>query len=228
MDHAIASVLSHLIILKLVVSCGLGGLIGLEREYRQKTAGFRTHMLVALGSTMFTLLSASSFFWNADHSRVAAQIVSGIGFIGAGAIMRQGLSVRGLTTASTLWLVASIGMAVGCGWYVEAVTGTLLGLLALIVLSNVERYLPAWPTPVRVNLRLGIDAVLLETLRTMLADGGWEVRRGQMERQAADRLRVSYQMQRAASSIEDLLMLVARLEAMPGVHELAWEMLEAN
>lgn len=226
MDQAIASALGQTVVLKLVATCLLGGLIGLEREYRQKTAGFRTHMLVALGSTMFTLLSAGAFPY-ADHSRIAAQIVSGIGFIGAGAILRQGLSVRGLTTASTLWVVAAIGMAVGCGWYAEAVTGTLLGLLALIVLTNVERYLPAWPTPMRVHLRVGIAPEQLTPLRALLVESGWQLERGQLDRRRPEQLRVSYQLQRTAGTMPDLFHLVEQIEAMPDVSELTWELLEA-
>jgi putative Mg2+ transporter-C (MgtC) family protein len=127
-------------LLRLAVACGLGALIGFERELRDREAGIRTHLLVSLGSALFTIVSAFGFHEflasgdavvRADPSRIAAQIVTGIGFLGAGAIIREGLSVRGLTTAATLWVVAAIGMACGAGYYWPATGATFLTLFAL-------------------------------------------------------------------------------------------------
>src|SRR3954453_8758437 len=127
-------------LLRVVVAAALGGAVGLERELREREAGFRTHMLVAVGSALFTLVSAYGFreflvgggnIVRADPTRIAAQIVTGIGFLGAGAIIRQGFSVRGLTTAATLWVVAAIGMASGAGYYSAAVITTALVLISL-------------------------------------------------------------------------------------------------
>ena len=127
-------------LLRVVVAAALGGAVGLERELREREAGFRTHMLVAVGSALFTLVSAYGFrdflvhggsVVRADPTRIAAQIVTGIGFLGAGAIIRQGLSVRGLTTAATLWVVAAIGIAAGAGYYSAAVITTLVALFSL-------------------------------------------------------------------------------------------------
>jgi putative Mg2+ transporter-C (MgtC) family protein len=126
--------------LRLVLAAGLGGAVGLERELREREAGLRTHLLVSVGAAVFTLVSAygfGDFRYGAregitlDPTRIAAQIVTGIGFLGAGAIIRQGLSVRGLTTAATLWVVAAIGMASGAGYYSVAVIGTALVLFSL-------------------------------------------------------------------------------------------------
>lgn len=128
------------IALRLVVAAALSGLVGLEREWRERAAGLRTHMLVGVGSALFTLISAYGFneflvggsnVVRADPSRIAAQIVTGIGFLGAGAIIRQGFSVRGLTTAATLWVVAAIGMASGAGYFSAAVITTALVLFSL-------------------------------------------------------------------------------------------------
>src|SRR3954454_16989420 len=121
------------IILRLGVAAVLGGAIGAERELRERAAGLRTHAVVCVGSALFTLVSAYGFaeFRVVDPTRIAAQIVSGIGFLGAGAIIRQGLSVRGLTTAATLWLVAAIGMASGAGYYDAAIIATLGAIITL-------------------------------------------------------------------------------------------------
>jgi putative Mg2+ transporter-C (MgtC) family protein len=125
---------------RLGLAAGLGAAIGLERELREREAGLRTHLLVSLGAALFTLVSAYGWtdwrFSNAegivfDPTRIAAQIVTGVGFLGAGAIIRQGLTVRGLTTAATLWTVAAIGMAAGAGYYSAAVLTTAVVLLSL-------------------------------------------------------------------------------------------------
>ena len=123
-------------LLRVVVAAGLGGAVGLERELREREAGFRTHLLVSVGSCLFTLVSAYGFHefqagGSIDPTRIAAQIVTGVGFLGAGAIIRQGFSVRGLTTAATLWVVAAIGMASGAGYYSAAVIVTALVLFSL-------------------------------------------------------------------------------------------------
>jgi putative Mg2+ transporter-C (MgtC) family protein len=122
------------VLLRIFVAAALGGAIGLERELRERQAGLRTHLVVSVGSALFTLVSAygfHSFDGKVDPTRIAAQIVSGIGFLGAGAIIRQGLSVRGLTTAASLWLVAAIGMASGAGYWDGALIATLGALLTL-------------------------------------------------------------------------------------------------
>ncbi len=118
---------------QVLLSLFLGGIIGFERERRNKPAGLRTHMLVAAGTTAFTLASIYGFGGTEpqDPSRVAAQIVSGIGFLGAGTIFRSGSEVRGLTTAATIWLVAALGMLVGVGMYWLAVFTTILTGLVL-------------------------------------------------------------------------------------------------
>src|SRR6476646_7576937 len=125
---------------RLGLAAVLGGAIGVERELRDREAGIRTHLLVSLGSALFTLVSAYGFHEfltsgdavvRADPTRIAAQIVTGIGFLGAGAIIREGLSIRGLTTAATLWVVAAIGMACGAGYYWPAAAATVLTIFAL-------------------------------------------------------------------------------------------------
>ena len=122
--------------IRLTLALLLGGAIGIEREYRAKEAGFRTHFLVALGSALFCLVSQFGFGVDLkDSSRVAAQVVSGIGFLGAGTIIFQKNVVRGLTTAAGLWVTAAIGLACGTGMYLAAVLTTAMGLLGLEVLN---------------------------------------------------------------------------------------------
>ena len=139
------------ILLRLAIAAALGGAVGLERELRERQAGLRTHLVVCVGSALFTLVSAYGFSaspgFRVDPTRIAAQIVSGIGFLGAGAIIRQGLSVRGLTTAATLWLVAAIGMASGAGYYAAALLATAgailpLGPLRIVAFRATRRFRP--------------------------------------------------------------------------------------
>jgi putative Mg2+ transporter-C (MgtC) family protein len=117
------------IALKLIVSMFLGALVGLEREWRKKPAGLRTHTLVCMGATMFTLVSTQSFAM--DPARIAAGIVTGIGFIGAGAVMASRGHIGGVTTAATLWIVSAIGLAVGTGMYFTAMIAAILVFLIL-------------------------------------------------------------------------------------------------
>jgi len=134
-------------LLRVAVAGALGGAIGLERELDEKAAGLRTHMLVSIGSALFTLVGAYGFAGfssgSVDPSRIAAQIVTGIGFLGAGVISRQAFTVRGLPPAGSLWLVAAVGMAAGAGYWKGAVIAAGVGLIALRPLEWVkERAIP--------------------------------------------------------------------------------------
>ncbi len=125
--------------LRLTVGLVLGAIIGFERELHRQPAGFRTHSLVSLGAALFTVVSAFGFTGDlVDPTRIAAQIVSGIGFIGAGTILQYRGHIRGLTTAASLWSVAAIGTAAGAGLFVTAVVGTVLILVILSILDRVE------------------------------------------------------------------------------------------
>jgi putative Mg2+ transporter-C (MgtC) family protein len=129
--------------LRLLVAMVLGGLIGWQRESAEKPAGFRTHILVCVGATLFTLISAVGFFGTgADPARVASNIVVGIGFLGAGTIFRTGGSVQGLTTAASLWTVAAIGTAVGIGYYTGAVIATVIVVSVLTFFKMLEGTIP--------------------------------------------------------------------------------------
>lgn len=130
--------------LRLLVATGLGALIGLEREYNGKEAGFKTYTLVCLGSSLMMIISADVFLIYkglaaVDPSRIAAQVVTGIGFLGAGAIIRDQQGVRGLTTAAGIWAVCGIGLACGVGLFKPAIAATLLVLIVLVLFQKLER-----------------------------------------------------------------------------------------
>jgi putative Mg2+ transporter-C (MgtC) family protein len=135
------------LILRILVGTALGGIIGYERDIHGRPAGLRTHALVALASATFMVVSThlayyqgykSGDFTEVDGSRIAASVVSGIGFLAGGAILRTGFSIQGLTTAAGLWLVAAIGLCAGGGMYVESVAATVIGVLALTLLRRFE------------------------------------------------------------------------------------------
>ena len=213
-------------LLRIVLAGALGGAIGVERELREREAGLRTHMLVAIGAALFTLVSAYGFsefhFSNAsgityDPTRIAAQVVTGIGFLGAGAIIRQGLSVRGLTTAASMWVVAAIGIATGAGYYSAAVITTVVVLLSLWPLRIVafrmfERLRPG-ELRLEVELRANESpSVLLDPLEAR----GIAVRSFEVE-DARDRRRVALDVRATGVRLEQVTAELMRLEPVLGV-----------
>jgi len=134
------------IMVRLILSAVLGGVIGMERELHRHEAGLRTHILVCMGSSLIMLTSLYVFdiykgINVVDPSRIAAGAITGIGFIGAGAIIRAGMSVKGLTTAASLWITAAVGLAVGCGFYLAGILASLISVIVLLFLGNVEKKL---------------------------------------------------------------------------------------
>ncbi len=154
--------------LRLVVALTLGAIVGLERERQERAAGLRTVTMVSLGSCLFTIIGAYGFP-NTDPSRVAAQIVTGIGFLGAGTIFLRKDLVRGLTTAATIWTVAAIGMAAGTAQYFEAAFTTLLILGVLMVLKPIEKRFFKRPSEAQVSVIVPRRDGEIEELRTALA-----------------------------------------------------------
>src|SRR5262245_37349788 len=156
------------LLVRLIVGTALGGIVGYERGVHGRPAGFRTHLIVALASTTFMIVSTHFVYFQhytkddlvgVDPSRIAASVVTGIGFLGGGAHPRTGLNVQGLTTAAGLWLVAAIGMAAGAGMYVLSLAATLLGVVALVVMRRFEHK----------------DDQLRRRISLVLADGGTTV-----------------------------------------------------
>jgi putative Mg2+ transporter-C (MgtC) family protein len=150
------------IIIRLSLACLLGGLIGIERETVNRPAGFRTHILVCIGSTLIMLVNLYLFhsfrsYANIDPARLGAQVISGIGFLGAGTIIRDGSSVKGLTTAAGLWAVAGIGIAIGSGFYIGAIATTIIVLITLIIFSKFEKsFIPHFDNTTSIHV-ISID-----------------------------------------------------------------------
>jgi putative Mg2+ transporter-C (MgtC) family protein len=129
-------------VIRLALGFAAGGILGFERSSRHQVAGLRTHILIAMGATLLMLLSIwlpQEFMTDGDPGRIAAQVVSGIGFLGAGAIIRLGNNVRGLTTAASLWFAAAVGLTVGAGMFIAAGIAEAAGLFALVILGKLER-----------------------------------------------------------------------------------------
>jgi len=142
------------VFIRILVAAVLGGAVGIEREIREHTAGFRTHILVALGAAAFTLASSYGLQGTGfDPNRISAQVVTGIGFLGAGAIIRYGVSVRGLTTAASLWAVAAVGLLTAQGYFSAALITTAMVVISLYVLRLIEEKL-LYP---RIGREIGVQ-----------------------------------------------------------------------
>jgi putative Mg2+ transporter-C (MgtC) family protein len=167
--------LSHWeLVLRLFIAAGLGSLVGAERERLIWAAGLRTHMLVCVGACLFMVVSAYGFAGVIgpgivlDPSRVAAQVVSGIGFLGAGSILLRGDLIRGLTTAASLWTVAAIGLAVGGGLYIEAGAATVIILVILAGIKPIEKWYQTRNQTMTIRLRVDHGEMTVEDLSTAL------------------------------------------------------------
>lgn len=222
------------LVLRLVLAAALGAIIGIEREWRDRAAGLRTHMLVALGAAVFTVVSAYGFqeWYEAvpdgqrtsivsDPTRIAAQIVTGIGFLGAGAIFRADDGIRGLTTAASLWMMAAIGLAAGAGYYALAVASTVLVLLVLVALRQVSGRIKQMNRSDRAPLEVVVSGPLAigMVLDSIAASGGTVsdfsatvLRRERAERKLAFELSLP-----AEESLPDLVGRLAMLEGVDAV-----------
>ncbi|MBE3577475.1 MAG: MgtC/SapB family protein [Limnochordales bacterium] len=209
------------IVLRLVFAMLLGGLIGLERELHGRAAGFRTHILMAVGSALIMELSMYAFPLDParglvrDPARLAAQVVSGVGFIGAGTVLREGASIRGLTTAASLWVVSGIGLAVGAGFYIAGLTTAMLVITTLLLLRPLEhRFLT--PRSQFVSIVIADHPGQLAAVTRLIAERNINVRTIQMsEGPEADRVTVDMTLQIPPGV--DRLQLIADLQALPGV-----------
>lgn len=210
---------------RLLLGALLGSIIGFEREWQNRVAGLRTHMLVCVGATLVMLVSQFGFDDALRHpdvvldpSRVAAQVVSGIGFLGAGAILLRGDMVRGLNTAASLWSVAGIGLAVGGGLYVAAVGATVIILIILAGIKPLEnRWLFTREQPA-IELLVKHESVSIDRIENLLGEGPVRLEHfsvQESEQPGLDRVRIT--LSRAAAWRIDAIQ--ARLRDIPGVRE---------
>ena len=172
-------------LLKLLLAMVAGGLVGLEREYRDKSAGFRTLIFISMGAAAFTILSAR-LAPDSDPTRIAANIVTGIGFLGAGAILRDGMRITGLTTAATIWLSAALGMAIGGGEYLLA--GLLAGITMIVLwlFPFVEVFIDKVREEHVYELTCPMDLVKIEALEEKMRLIGLRMRSSQHTKQGED------------------------------------------
>ncbi len=215
------------IILRLFLAALLGSLVGVERERLVWAAGLRTHMLVCVGAALIMIVSAFGFadVLSAEHvvldpSRIAAQVVSGIGFLGAGTILLRRDVIQGLTTAASLWTVAAIGLAIGSGLYLAAVAATILILLILAGIKPLERRLWAARRPRTLTLVIDRSAISLATLETALTQTPVEMKQLRIEHgstQDEDEIYLTL----SRTSTPTLLGVMERLRGIPGVRAIS-------
>src|SRR5262245_52577724 len=174
------------LLVQLVLAVILGGAVGIERELRGKPAGLRTNILICMGATLFTVLSYRIAEARGDPGRVAAQILTGVGFIGAGTILHLRGAVTGLTSAATIWVVAAVGMAVGAGAYVEALGATLLIMAVLAGLGPLEGYLARQAASSHIVIHCRPDATAVDELEALVRTTGLECARTQSRMENVD------------------------------------------
>ncbi|MGE5599676.1 MAG: MgtC/SapB family protein [Bacteroidota bacterium] len=209
------------LVARLALAAAFGGFIGLEREIHGRPAGLRTHLLVALGSCLAMLLSVHGFGtgWNRDPARLAAQVLSGIGFLGAGTILREGVTVKGLTTAASLWLVAGIGLAIGLGSFLAAIVATVFAVAALFFLEKLEkRFISPWAHNLEVSIadRPGKLGEVCSTI----GRHGMNIRQIDLDREDEDTVALTITVEGRSGKEPDKLL--EDLRTVEGIHRLRW------
>ena len=211
------------VIIRIIMAGVLGGLIGLERESLNKSAGFRTHILVCVGSALIMVVSQDLYqvykgATNIDPGRIAAQVVSGIGFLGAGTIMREGATVKGLTTAASLWVVAGVGLALGAGFYFPALVTTGVVFLTLIYLGKVEKLIAGLAHVVVFMVTAENRPGQLGRVGSYLGERGILILNLQMKQLSDDR-KVMFEIDTKLPPKTDLNEIMYELGDIPGVYQ---------
>lgn len=201
--------LNTYIVGRLLLAFVLGGAVGLERELRHKPAGLRTNMLICFGSALFTIISYEmAGNVGGDHTRIAAQIIPGIGFIGAGVVIRERGAVMGITSAATIFVMASIGMAVGANLVVTSIFATLLLLVALVGLGMFEDRIGLHVRLMRFRVVLPVDGASVDGIHRLVQDSGVEPRRWTTHR-GDDGIAVEFDAELTTPRERDLLVRLA-------------------
>lgn len=221
------------LLLRLFLAVLLGGLVGFEREQSNHAAGLRTNILVCLGSCLLMLLSIYGFaqFVNEtnvrlDPARLAAQVITGIGFLGAGTILFTGKSITGLTTAATLWVVAAIGLSVGAGFLLPAVATTVLVLLVLVVLNKLEKKFSNGKKQHHIKVLADEKETLLMALSALLTEQGVIMRRLSLQEygdRELERSRVMLLLNISFPKQDKLIPLMEKIKSLEGVHAVSAE-----
>ncbi len=221
------------VVLRLLLAVLLGGVIGFERERHNRPAGFRTHILVCAGSALLMMVSAYGFTahagpdFNPDPGRIAAGVVTGIGFIGAGTILQQRGGIRGLTTAATIWVVSGVGLAVGIGFYLGSVVTTALALLSLLTLRRVERSLFYRSRLKRMLVKAVDRPGLLGQIGTILGEAAVNIRKSELstpeQRDESGEELVNIEFLVEVPPELDYKELFGSLHEIAGVIEIHWE-----
>lgn len=219
------------ITVSLLLATLLGGLVGIEREQNNHPAGFRTHILVCVGSALIMLISMygfEEFIYSRpeintvqDPARLAAQVVSGIGFLGAGTILVHGGTIRGLTTAASLWVVAGIGLALGAGFYYGAVFATLLVLLSLVVLNKIEDVFIRKGNVHILQLSVDDTPGKLGEIATKVGERQITIRRISIQEAKGNDGRVRVTVGVVLPNKTSLLQVVDELRSIEGIHEVS-------
>ena len=217
-----------MVLFRLILAAALSGIIGFEREFHGRAAGFRTHILLCLGSTLTMLTSMHIFdiyYAKApvDPARIAAGVLTGIGFLGAGAIVHSKSSIRGLTTAASLWVVAGIGLAVGSGLYFGAIVTTLLTIVALMIFSRLEHAMirKDWYRTLVVEAKDGVER--LKAIREILADYRTDITDFEAER-AKDGANMVLKLGLKFYEARYAGLIIERVGRLDGVKHVMWEM----
>jgi putative Mg2+ transporter-C (MgtC) family protein len=211
--------LSSFVVGRLLLAAVLGGLVGLERELSHKPAGIRTNMLICLGAALFTIISYEmAGNVGGDHTRIAAQIIPGIGFLGAGVVIRERGAIIGITSAATIFVVASMGMAVGAGLYVTGIFTTLLLLGSLVLIGNIEQRVGLHTRIMNFRITAPQQGDPLSRVHTIVEEVGLHARRWHSYK-LEDGLLVEFEAEMTVPQERDLMAklspLNARMEARP-------------
>ena len=216
-----------IVVFRLVLSAILSGIVGFEREFHGRAAGFRTHILLCVGSTLIMLTSIHIFDVYSsrvpiDPARLAAGVVTGIGFLGAGTIMRYKASVRGLTTATSLWVVAGIGLAVGSGLYFGSIFTTIIAVVALMFFSRLEHVMirKDWYKTIIIETRDGVEQ--LKKIRETLSEYGIEINDFEVDR-SEDGTNMILKFDLKLSTNKHNVQLIHDIASLEGIKSVKWE-----